>query len=81
MFEVLKLNNIFCPAEKWIKTFLPDKRKSTDVNHFDTVADWCIFSNAKAILANARGKGAVYPEVEPFYPAEIKPINARQNEV
>ncbi len=29
----------------------------------------------------ARGKGAVYLEVEPFYPAEIKPINARQNEV
>jgi hypothetical protein len=36
------------------------------------VADWCTFSNTKAILANAGKKGGVYPKFEPFSPDEIK---------
>jgi hypothetical protein len=44
-----------CP-EKWIEAFLPDKRKPTDPKHVLTIADWCTYSNIKAILANAGKK-------------------------
>ncbi len=84
---------MFSSAKKWIEAFLPDKRKPTDSKHVLTVADWCNFSNTKAILANAGKKGGVYPEFEPFSPAENQtmhwslfapwamPVTTSQNEV
>jgi hypothetical protein len=57
--------SMFCPPQKWIKAFLSDKRKPTNPKHFDAVADW--------------RERCSLPEFEPFFPAEIKTINA-QNE-
>jgi hypothetical protein len=47
---------MFSPPEKWIEAFLPDERKQNDPKHDVSIADWCTFSNTKAILKNAGKK-------------------------
>jgi hypothetical protein len=58
--------------DKWIEPLLQDKKKPNDPKSVVTIADWCTYSNTKAILSNAGQKGGLYPEFTSFSPSEIK---------
>jgi len=58
--------------EEWIRPLLPDKKKPSDPKHVVSIANWCTYSNTKAMMMNAGQKGGVYPEFTPFSPQEIK---------
>ncbi len=60
------------PPEEWIRPLLPDKKKPSDPKHVVSIANWCTYSNTKAMMMNAGQKGGVYPEFTPFSPQEIK---------
>ncbi len=58
--------------DKWIGDLLQHKRNQNDLKSIVTISDQCTYSNAKALVCHAGGKGGVYPEFTNVSPREIK---------
>ena len=66
-----KLTNQSSPSD-WFSALLPDKHRPTDPRSTVTIADWTTYTNTRALLSNAGQQGHLYPEFQPFSPADIK---------